>query len=164
MANAYVAPILDAIQTILVANYNTRIDDISTSIPDWQTAMISKYRIELAIDPPWISVFPFGDSVHDSQVEIGTLFDANWQIATVIDAQGEDAGQLQTYLDIYLTALIRTLTKGSTGLEWTFNQTADIVILTRTGFEPLDEDEQGTIYGAAYAIWECITTNDPVNE
>lgn len=161
MADAYIKPILDAVVTILTANFNTQIAAIDSNAPTWNTAHISKYLIEQITDLPWVSVFPLGDAVHDS-TEISDGFDANWQIATVIDTNGKDQAELTEYLDLYLTALIRALTRGSSGSKWTFNQTAE-VSLTRSGLEPLDE-EPGTIISACYAIWECSQCYDPVNE
>ncbi len=163
MADAYLKPILDAIETIAKANLNTKKDLIDSSVPSIDATAYGTAMQPMPERYPWFEAFPFGDSPVNSEYETGGTFQASWQIATVINIVSNDHHELQEHSDVWLTSLIRALTAGSTGNVWTFNQTAEIVRLTRVGWTPFEERE-GTIVGACFAVWEADSIYDPTNE
>ena len=163
MANAYIAPILDAIVTIAKANLNTKIDSISNDTLYNIDATAYAKSMRWPERFPWFNCFPFGDATIDSEYETGGTFLARWPIITEISYVADDMDELQVMGDIFLTAMIRSLTSGSTGNIYTFNQTAENIFLTRCGWTPIN-DESGNISGAAYAFWEAEQIYDPTNE
>ncbi len=164
MADAYLKPILDAIETIAKANLNTKKNLIDSTVPSIDATAYGTARQPMPERYPWFETYPFGDSPINSEYETGGTFQASWQIATSIYIVANNLHELQEYADVWLTSLIRALTAGSTGNIWTFNQTSEIVRLIRVGWRPLEGEEQGTITGACGAIWEADSIYDPTNE
>ncbi len=163
MGDPYVGPILDEIVAIMVANFNTEIDDIDSNLVNWDVTSFTK-----AINPwkgdqafPHLSVFPFGSSSINSQFESSPNFEATWRIATLLDIVANDGAELQARLDKYGTAMIKTIVKAQSGNVWTLNQTVDFIDLIEVTFNDFSGQEIQAIAGAYFAIWEIRNLYDP---
>lgn len=163
MATGYLQPILDAYITILQANFNTKIDLINNAAAyNWNTNAFTK---AIEAEPgefgfPHIEVFPFGTSEVDSNFTSDNI-EILWRIATVVSFVANNAEDLITRQDMYLTALIQSIPTGSSGNQWTLNGECDLLNIIEVAFHDETGEESGQIYGACFAIWECSKEYDP---
>ncbi len=163
MGDPYVGPILDEIVAIMVANFNTEIDDIDSNLDDWITTSFTKGLNPWQGDQafPHLMVFPFGSSSINSNYETGPNFEATWRIATIITIVANSGEELQERLDKYGTALIKTLFTGQSGGIGTLNNTVDFIDLIEVAFNDFAGQETQQIAGAYFAIWEVRFLYDP---
>lgn len=156
MGDPYVGPILDEIVTIMQANFNTEIDAIDNTLPDWITTSFTKGLNPWQGDQafPHLMVFPFGSSSINSRYETGPNFEATWRIATIITIVANSGEELQERLDKYGTAMIKTIFTGTSGNTGTLNQVIDFMDLIEVAFNDFAGQETQAIAGAYFAIWE----------
>ena len=167
MSEPYIRPVLDGAVEIMRETLNTKINEISInglSEPpkDIDDRMYYTHEHVFGEDWPFVNVFILGEAEVNSEEETGGVITMALPIITEINYQAEDENELELYGDIYLTAMMRSLTAGSNGNIWTFNQTAMTVALIRIGLSPITgEDEDRTIMGACFALWEATIQADP---
>ena len=171
MSEPYIRPVLDAAIEIMKETLNTKINEISInglSEPpkDVDDSMYHPYLRIFGEDYPSVSVALAEDGVVDSEEETGHVITITLGIVTEIEYQAEDEEELAYYGDIYLTAMIRSLTAGTGSTNvWTFNNTVLTVTLDSMALTPFTgEEEDQTIIGGCHAVWHAEISADPAGE
>ena len=144
-----VKPILQQIQTDLVNNLNAEVDLLDATMPDIDTDLILVFAFnDIPPDYPIIDIYPFGDSVVQSE-ETNVITIIPWQIATRVAVIGDTEAEASEILDNYLTAMSKTIIKQG----WGLSGEADIIRLLSWRYTDEFADDT-TIYKEGLLLWE----------
>ena len=156
----YINDILDEYETILNANLSTEITAIDASLEAIHNNFMFKSRRAFKLQYPMLEIFPFGEAAIDPHLQQG-LLDFNWRIVTIISIQANDEGAAQIAMGKYLTAVIKTVEKGTVANnEFKLNGVVDSCAPIGIGF--VAEGERATLLMAGIVIWEVLKKEDPL--
>jgi len=151
MANAFLKPITDKMETILEATLNTRKDAIDSTVVDVPaSSVVTSRQASMPESFPWVEIFSFGSSPIDVPENVNVT--ADFVIATRVTVQGDTEKEATEFLDVYLTSIARSLATGTNGDFWSLDGTVDFLRLR--DFEMPSEGElDGTIIKQGALLW-----------
>ena len=157
MADDWLSPIIDQMVTILQANLSTEIDDLDTSLEDIPNQFMHKAAMQYNLQYPSIEIFPSGQSGIDPNYTNGTI-DFDWRIVTIINltAKDEEAGELD--MRKYMTAVIKTLEKGTGSNDMTIDGKARFA--GPIGVDFVSGGDPGNIVFSIIIIWQIVLSQD----
>ena len=144
-------PVLLEIQTALRATLNTEKNVLDSSLADVRSDAI---RVEFATSTfaeeyPWVTIFPFSE--FNPNQESNITDEIPWGIVTNIDIAGENSEDLIKAVDVYTTAMMKSIIKH--GADWTLNGVCDQIMLNSISPDAFEGEEDGSIVIGNFVQW-----------